>query len=239
MHRFYVEDIARDKAVITGEDARHISRVLRLRLGDVVLACDGAGREWDGKITALSDQRVSLSLSGQRPAKGEPRVSVTLYQCLPKQGKMELIVQKCVELGVTTIVPTTSARCVTRLEGKDVDKRVARYQRVAYEAAKQCGRGVVPRVTPPVPLSATDPAAHGLMLLAYELAETPLKGVLSAHKDVFDVGLIIGPEGGLEEREAHALTAAGAVPVSLGGRILRTETAGMAALAMILYELEG
>ena len=243
MHRFFIESesLSGQQIEIIGEDAQHIGRVLRLRPGESILVCDGRGREAKANITSLEKQRVYAALEESfHPAQGEPSAEITLYQCLPKQGKMEWIVQKCVELGVSKIVPVASSRCVVRWEEKDVSKRTARYQRVAYEAAKQCQRGKIPTVESLIPLTEIVPSRHELMLLAYEQETAPLKKVLRQQADgLKNIGLIIGPEGGLEVNEVECLRQQGAISISLGNRILRTETAGMAALCMILYELDG
>jgi 16S rRNA (uracil1498-N3)-methyltransferase len=171
----------------------------------------------------------------------EPAHRVTLYQSLPKTGKMETIIQKCTELGVAAIAPVVSERCVVRPE-KDWENKRQRYQRVAYEAAKQSKRGVIPEVLPLKPLAACDFSQYDLVLFAYEEErEYMLKQALRTEqaRTAKNIAVIIGPEGGFEESESAQLCENGAVRVSLGTRILRTETAGMAMLAMVLYELEG
>ena len=168
----------------------------------------------------------------------ESPVNITLFQCLPKTGKMETIVQKCTELGVFAVVPVVSARCVV-IPNKDFEKKRERYNRVALEAAKQSRRAVVPQVQPLVELKKVDPKQFGLFLVAYEEEETrTLKAALRAAGSLASIAILIGPEGGLEPDEVNRLTASDAVCVSLGKRILRTETAGMAMLAQILYEVE-
>ena len=238
MHRFFTSEISNGRAVITGDDVRHIGRVLRLRRGDRVQLCDGAGKDYDAAITEVTDQLVTLSLGAAYPSAGEPACEVTLFQCLPKTGKMETIVQKCTELGVCTLVPVLSKRCVAQPGGNFENKRV-RYQKVAEEAAKQSRRGRIPEIKGILPLDQVDPAAFDLFIVAYEDEKNvTLKSVLKKNRALSRVGLFIGPEGGLEPEEAALLEGKGARCVSLGARILRTETAGMAALAMILYELE-
>lgn len=242
MHRFFIrpEEIVNGCVPLSREDAAHACRVLRLKCGDAALAMDGAGREYPAVIESVSQGETILRLGEGRIAASEPACRVTLYQCLPKTGKMEVIVQKCVELGVSRIVPATSARCVVRLEQKDVKKKIERWQRVAYEAAKQSGRAVIPEVAMPIHIADIPADRHELMLVPYEEEKaTSLKSALREHPNVKDVGMLIGPEGGLEQAEVAELTAQGGVSVTLGNRILRTETAGMAALAMLLYELEG
>jgi len=238
MRRFFCEIITQGTATITGDDAHHISRVLRMKAGDALSLCDGAGNEYDAVITAISQDAVSCTVGERHASEAESPVRVTLFQCLPKTGKMELIVQKCTELGVYSVVPVFSARCVV-VPNKDYDKKRERYNRVALEAAKQSRRGMIPAVLPLIELKKIDVKAFDLFLVAYEDENTvSLKQALRAAKSPQSIALLIGPEGGLEEGEVAQLVKAGAKSVSLGPRILRTETAGMAMLAQTLYEVE-
>ena len=238
MRRFFCDNITADIATITGDDAHHISRVLRMKTGDALSLCDGAGNEFDALITSVSPEAVVCTLGEPHSGEAESPVKVTLFQCLPKTGKMELIVQKCTELGVSAIIPVSSARCVV-VPGKDYDKKRERYNRVALEAAKQSRRAMVPQVLPLIELKKIDVQSFDLFLVAYEDEDTvSLKQALRAANAPASIALLIGPEGGLEEGEVAQLVKAGAVSVSLGKRILRTETAGMAMLAQTLYEVE-
>lgn len=240
MNRFFTTDIAGGRASIRGEDVKHIARVLRLGAGGRVVLCDGAGTEYDGVIESLAPDEVRLSVSSARPCPAEPRCRVTLFQALPKAGKLETIVQKCVELGVDTVVPVLASRCVA-VPARDFSARLQRLRRVAEEAAKQSRRGVIPQVEAVRPLASLALDGFDAALLAYECErETTLKAALRAHGPgtLRRVALIVGPEGGFEPEEAALLAARGARAVTLGPRILRTETAGMAMLAQTLYELE-
>lgn len=238
MHRFFTDRITGGDAWIEGDDVRHIARVLRLRAGDELTLCDGQGHDYDGVIAALSDERVTCSIGPARPSKTEPKCRITLFQCLPKSGKLETILQKGTELGCADFVPVISRRCVTQPGGSFEVRRV-RCQRVAEEAAKQSRRGVIPRFLQLTAIEEIDPAAFELFLLAYEEERTvSLKSALKKRRGVKSVGILIGPEGGFEPDEAARIVDAGAISVSLGERILRTETAGMAMLAQILYEVE-
>jgi 16S rRNA (uracil1498-N3)-methyltransferase len=238
MRRFFCENITAATATITGDDAHHISRVLRMKAGDALSLCDGAGNEYDAVITSVSPDAVVCALGERHASEAESPVKVTLFQCLPKTGKMELIVQKCTELGVFAVVPVASARCVV-VPGKDYDKKRERYNRVALEAAKQSRRGMIPQVLPLIELKKIDVKSFDLFLVAYEDENTvSLKQALRAANAPASIALLIGPEGGLEVGEVAQLVKAGAVSVSLGKRILRTETAGMAMLAQTLYEVE-
>ncbi len=238
MHRFFVDSIGENTACITGEDVRHIVRVLRLKRGDAITLCDGNGTDYDAVITDFSDDAVDCAIGAGFPSRSEPPCRITLYQCLPKTGKMETIVQKCTELGVDTVVPVVSHRCVVQPTGNFEIKRI-RYQRVALEAAKQSRRGRIPQIGQPVKIDALVPTQFDLFLLAYEEEHTEtLKAALQRRRAASSVAILIGPEGGFTEEEAQSLAARGAVAVSLGARILRTETAGMAMIAQILYEVE-
>ena len=237
MNRFFTEDIAGDTARITGEDVRHIARVLRLRPGDGVVLCDGRVREYTAVIERIGETEVVCRLGPGRPSPAEPAHRVTLFQALPKSGKMETLVQKCVELGVFAVAPVVTARCVA-LPTKEFEKKRLRYQRVALEAAKQSRRGIVPEVLGVQALSAVDFSGFDTALVAYENErERSLKEALRGGAGG-RIALVVGPEGGFEEGEAADLARRGVVAVSLGARILRTETAGMAMLAQVLYELE-
>ena len=237
MHRFFTSDIQAHTAAVRGEDVKHISRVLRLRVGDCVQLCDGQGNECDASIASIAPDAVTFETQPWRRAKSEPDVSVTLFQCLPKAGKMETIIQKCVELGACGFVPVQSERCVVVLK-PPYEGRIERWQRVSEEAAKQSRRGIVPVVALPEPLKSLDFSAFDTVLVAYENERTvSLKQALrsGAHKTI---AIVIGPEGGFSEEEIAILTTRGATSVSLGTRILRTETAGMAMLAQSMYEVE-
>lgn len=238
MRRFFCDNIAESTATISGDDAHHISRVLRMKPGDALSLCDGAGGEYDAVITSVSPEAVVCALGAKHDSAAESPVAVTLFQCLPKTGKMETIVQKCTELGVFAVVPVVSARCVV-IPNKDFEKKRERYNRVALEAAKQSRRAVVPQVLPLVELKKVDPKQFDLFLVAYEEEDAhSLKTALQQADSPKTIAILIGPEGGLEDNEVNRLTAEGALSVSLGKRILRTETAGMAMLAQILYEVE-
>lgn len=239
MRRFFAENIdtSGGSVILTGDEARHIASVLRMTAGDRVLLIDGSGAECVSEIESVGEGSVSLRIIERREGAAEPDTLVTLFQCLPKQGKMEVIIQKCVELGVRGIVPAVSRRCVVKMNGND--NKLTRWNKVSQEASKQCGRAFVPEVTAPLQLDKVDFSEYGLVLLAYENeSERSLKQALRDHAGVKTIAIVIGPEGGFEPAEVESMTERGAVTVSLGRRILRTETAGMAMLAQIMYETE-
>ena len=240
MRRFYAKSIkaSGDTVILSGDEARHIKTVLRMRPGEEVLLINGSGTEYLSIITSIAGDTVELIITGRRRSTADPSIRVTLFQCLPKQGKMETIIQKCVELGVYSVVPTSSERCVVRLDGNEEDK-LARWNKVSVEAAKQCGRASFPEISAPVELSSIDFTGYDLILVAYENEkDRTLKRVLKEKNYVQNIAIVIGPEGGFDPKEVDALKEKGGVMISLGRRILRTETAGMAMLAQIMYELE-
>jgi len=241
MNRFFVkkDDIADNSAIITGEDVKHISKVLRMAPGDKVMLCDGEGYQYLAEIADISKEQVNLRILSAERCAAEPTHRITLYQGLPKGDKMELIVQKCVELGITEIVPVAAERSIVKIKPGEFGGKRTRYQRVAYEAAKQCGRGIIPAIAEVTTFKSADMTRHDLIIIAYEDEKgTTLKSLLKANLKAKDIAIVIGPEGGLERAEVDVLTQKGGTAVTLGPRILRTETAGMAALAMILYEIE-
>jgi len=236
MNRFFVNDIGPGEAVITGEDLKHLASVLRLKKGDHVMLSDGRGSECEGEIDRVEPGRARVKTGPWRPCVSEPHHKLTLFQCLPKAGKMETIIQKCTELGMNTLVPTLSARCVIQ-PGRDYEKKLQRYRKVAREAAMQSHRGLIPEVLPLVELKKADLSIFDTVYVAYEgEREQSLKNVM-ADRPGRRIALFVGPEGGFETDEVENLLKKGAKAVSLGPRILRTETAGMAMCAEILFEL--
>ena len=236
MNRFFVQNPGPDKAVIEGEDLKHLSSVLRLKKGDHVMLSDGRGSECEGEIERIEMGRAQVKTGPWRPCVSEPHHKLTLFQCLPKTGKMETIIQKCTELGVNALVPTLSSRCVVQ-PGREYEKKLQRYRKVAREAAMQSHRGIVPEVLPLVELKKVDLSIFDTVYCAYEgEKEQSLKAAM-ADRPGRRIALFIGPEGGFEADEVESLVSKGAKVVSLGPRILRTETAGMAMVAQILFEL--
>ncbi len=237
MHRFFTTEIQPNTAAVRGEDVKHIARVLRLRAGDAVQLCDGQGNECDAVIASVSPDAVLFETQPWRKAETESETKVTLFQCLPKTGKMETIIQKCVELGACGFVPVQSERCVVVLK-PPYEGRIERWQRVSEEAAKQSRRGVIPEVFPPVSLDKLDFSAYDTVLAAFENEHAvSLKAALREGCGR-RIAIVIGPEGGFSDAEIEMLRQKGARSVSLGTRVLRTETAGMAMLAQIMFEVE-
>lgn len=212
------------------EDAGHISRTLRLAPGDVFTGVDGSGTDYDCKITAVGKETVTAKITGSRPCEAEPAVCVTLYQAYVKQG-MDVILQKCTELGISAFVPFLSERCVKRPE-RAADK----LQKIARGAVKQCGRSRDVAVCEPITMDelVSRVASHGRAVLCYEEQDTSC-GFAAAAGDSADVAVIIGPEGGFTPEEAARLIAAGAQPASLGRRILKADTAGAVAVTLLMH----
>ena len=244
MYRFFVrpEQIRDGNIEITGDDVHHIRQVLRMRPGEEVLVSSGDDWEYTCRITALEDERVSAQiLDVQKPGR-ELTSRLYLFQCIPKGDKMEWIVQKAVELGAYSIVPFAAKRSVVKLDEKKAAKKQARWQAIAKGAAEQSGRGIVPEVRDVRTFGEALKTAAELdvILIPYELEEGMRETVRVIESIVpgQSVGIFIGPEGGFEEEEVELAKAAGAHPVTLGKRILRTETAGPAALSILMYYLE-
>lgn len=235
MPKFFTKsDYIYDKELkIVGEDVSHISKVLRMSAGDNIIVCDGEGNDYDAVITSVSKTEVVAEITGKYVCDAEPCVDVTLYQALPKQGKMEYIIQKNTELGVSKIVPVYTKRCVVKPSDK-----TERWSKVAESAAKQCGRGIIPQVMPVVTFEEAikQMKDYDLALMPYECEEeNGLKKVLQS-SEYKSVSIFIGPEGGFDLKEVETAINAGVKTVTLGKRILRTETAASAVLPIIMYE---
>ena len=239
MPRFFVDvPPTGDVVLLTGEDARHIARALRMQPGESLTVCDGAGIDYDCVLEQAVPDEVRARITGAHPSAGEPDIRVTLFMALPKADKMELIVQKATELGVTEIAPFLSSRCVSRPDDRALDKKCARWGKIAAEAAKQCGRGRIPHVRSVVSVeeAVRQAAEAALPLLLYEgERENSLRAALCGQAPE-TVSLMVGPEGGFAPEEAASAVSAGLKSVSLGPRILRCETAPLAALAAVMYE---
>ena len=236
MPRFFVTGQPKGGLLtLRGEDAHHAGRVLRLRPGEAVTLCDGAGTDYDCTVETVEKGAVTCRVQGSHPAETEPRQRLTLCMALPKGDKMDFIVQKAVELGVHAIIPYLSRNCVSRPDR--TDKKVERWRKIALEAAKQCGRGCLPSVSMVVTaeeaMAKAAQSETALFFYEYE-RETGLRDVLQ-HGVGSTVSLVIGPEGGFTHEEAALAAQLGLKSVSLGTRILRCETAPVAALAAVLY----
>lgn len=233
-------NIGEDFAFIRGEDANHIAKVLRARIGEQVVICDGAGCDYSCEITEILADEVKLSINEKIPCDAEPDVKITLFMALPKSDKMDYVIQKAVELGVYEIVPFSSSRCVVKLNGGAEEKKTKRWQKIAHAAAKQSGRGIIPEVCSPITFGELTKRAENfdLPLLCYECeGENSLKAVLS-EKEFKNLCIVVGPEGGFDRAEVESAVASGFKSVSLGKRILRCETAPGCAICAVLYHTD-
>lgn len=251
MPRFFIEeclDRSRTDIVLDGDNAYHVGIVLRKRPGDSILICDGARTDITAVIDKIESDKVYLSIIERTENSTEPFWQAVLFQGLPKGDKMDQIIQKSVELGISSIVPVVCQRSVTRLSDSNLERKLQRWNRIALEAAKQCGRGLIPQVRQPVSFNqAVEMAANmDLSFLPWEdERQHSLKRLLSDFDsktdDIisqFTVGFIIGPEGGFSTSEIDTAKRAGLSCVTLGPRILRTETASLAVLAMLGYQFD-
>lgn len=233
MPRFFCTDIREPYIHITGDDAHHIGRVLRLRAGDPLVVCDGNGTDYRATIENISSQEVRLIITDSAPTQSEPSLKITLYQGLPKGDKMDWIIQKTVELGVCRIVPVITERSIARPDAAKAMKKQERWQKIAAEAAGQSGRGLIPIVEAPISWQQLCDRVHFKQTLVfYERGGAPLSSLVGSVGQ--ELGIIIGPEGGFSDQEICNLTAIGVQTATLGPRILRCETAPIAALSVIL-----
>ncbi len=233
MPRFFKE-FFESAPFIEGDDAKHIAKSLRMRVGEALTVCDTKGNDYNCTISAVLDERIELNIDGICKTNSEPSVEVTLFQCLTKGDKMDLIVRQAVETGVTFVVPTVSQNCVSRPDEKQLLKKQERWQRIADEAAGQSGRGILPKVKNAMTLTevAKELSSFDKCYFFYELGG---KAVEQIEKDVKKIAVIIGPEGGFSLAEAEMLRNAGATVTTLGPRILRAETAPVAAVSLIMH----
>jgi len=241
-HRFFVpqHQISRTEVTITGGDAYQIKNVLRLLPGDEIEVLDGTGKVYTARINSVAKEEVLCDQITSMSMASEPKIKITLLQSIPRESKMDLIIQKCTELGVARIIPAISERTIVKLEGK-TEKRLERWEKIAKEAAEQSARGVIPTIDRAIQFkdAVKEAENHDLSLIPWEMEEkTSLKEVLKKNKKAKTILIAIGPEGGFSKGEIEIAKKAGLKPVSLGKRILRTETAGMAVLSMLNYEFE-
>ena len=246
MQRFFVDPCQIDEKThqiyITGTDVNHIVNVLRMKQGEELWISDGSKKEYHCTIESFDSDQVCLHILYAQEPDYELPGRIYLFQGLPKADKMELIIQKAVELGVYEIIPVETRRCVVRLDGKKATKKTERWNQIAQSAAKQSKRMLIPEVHSVMTYKEALLYAETLdvKLIPYELAEgmKETKNLISQIRPGQSIGIFIGPEGGFEEGEVEAAVSAGASPVTLGKRILRTETAGLAILSVLMFHLE-
>lgn len=245
MHRFYVtpHQVHDNIISITGPDVNHIKNVLRMKQGEEIVICNGQGKDCYCIINKLSEAEICAEIQSEQDTGTELKAKITLFQGLPKKDKMELIIQKSVELGVYEIVPVMTKRAVVKLEDKKKEeKKLERWQAIAEGAAKQSGRGIIPIIKPVQTYKEAIQNAKnmGTGIVPYENAKGMqyTKEVMNTLGQYDSIGVFIGPEGGFEDSEIEYAITNGILPITLGRRILRTETAGLAVLSMMVLMLD-
>lgn len=245
MYRFFVEEsqISEDVVIITGADVNHIKNVLRMKPGETVLVSNGQDREYTCVLSEITDEQVKAKIEDVNGPARELLVKVTLFQGLPKGDKMETVIQKMVELGAYEIVPVSTKRCIVKLDAKKAAAKTKRWNAISESAAKQSKRGIVPKVSEHITYKqALEQAGKmDMILIPYEEAEDMeyTRKIIGNIKPGMSVGVFIGPEGGFTPEEVEEAIAKGAHLITLGKRILRTETAGMALMAVVMFNIEG
>ena len=241
MPRFFVskDQIDGDEIRLVGDDARHIARSLRMAVGDTLTVSDGEGVDYHCRLERIRDEECILTATESCPSSAESPISISLFMAYPKGDKLEVVIQKAVELGADRIVPFESERCIKRPKADKLDKQLARLSRIAEEAAKQCGRAKLPTVAAPMSYGEMlrEATKADKAIFCYEAEDgLTLKGALSG--EMRSVSVIVGCEGGFSPDEAERAKEAGVISVSLGRRILRCETAPSFVLAALAYEFE-
>lgn len=245
MHWFYVENgqIDEHTITITGSDVNHIKNVLRMQKGEKIVICDGQGTDYYCSIVEFSKDKVITNILEMNDTETELHTNIYLFQGLPKKDKMELIIQKAVELGVHEVIPVSMKRCVAKIEDKKKEqKKLERWQTIATSAAKQSGRGIIPKIKGVMSFEDALQKAKELefAIVPYEQAEgmAESKKLIETACKKKSIGVFIGPEGGFDDAEIQKAIEAGFSTFSLGKRILRTETAGLTILSVLMFQIE-
>ncbi|MBQ3145383.1 MAG: 16S rRNA (uracil(1498)-N(3))-methyltransferase [Clostridia bacterium] len=247
MPKFFVKNnqIKEDRIIIVGEDVNHIKNVLRLKVDDNIQICNSdTAQNYTCGISKLNDNSIECIIFNEIESNSESDIDITIFQGIPKADKMELIIQKCVELGVNQITPVEMKRCIAKIEDKAKNKKIERWQKISEVAAKQCGRDKLPKINNVINVKniCNIICEYDIVLLAYENEEiNTLKNEIQKLKNIknkeIKIGIIIGPEGGIEKEEVDLLKESGAKVITLGKRILRTETVAFVLASIIMYEL--
>lgn len=244
MYHFFVdkENVFEKEIHIVGDDVNHIMNVLRMETNDTLILCDGEGFDYNCFIDSLTKELIRCKILTKELSKSELPLRISLYQGAPKQDKMELIIQKNVELGVYDIRPVTMKRTIVKFDSKKVLSKVARWQKIAESAAKQSKRGIIPKVFEPISFSAmlTQLSMYDMVIVPYENEHgmKRTREIISKLTLLKSIAIVIGPEGGFSDEEISKLRELSCESLTLGNRILRTETAGLACIAMIGYQIE-
>lgn len=233
---FFTNEISGDIFEIEGEDARHISKSLRMKVGESLTLCTLDGRRHECEITAFSTDSVTVKVLSSTICEQEPSVEITLFMALTKGDKMDDIVQKSVELGVYEIVPVLTARCISRPDEKQIKKKVQRWQKISDNAASQSRRGIIPQVKDMMTLKEASDVCNSFdkAIVFYECGGEKLRDIID--EDIKTLAMFVGSEGGFEESEIDILKANGVTPTTLGTRILRAQTAPIAGIAAVMYQ---
>lgn len=233
MQKLFVDFEFDEKIVLDEEQSRHIAKSLRMKKGDMITVCNGNGTDYGCIIEEITKTTVTLSVCYKQASESEPSVKVSLYQGVPKGDKMEDIIQKCVELGIFSITPVLTNRSISRPDEKQAAKKQQRYSKIALEAAQQSGRGIVPEINRMIDFkNAVSECEADLIIIFYEGGGQSLKSLIK--DNIESVAIFIGPEGGFEKEEVEAVIEKGGINATLGKRILRTQTAPVAALTSIM-----
>lgn len=244
MPKFFVrkDDIKSDNVEIREDSLNHIKNVFRYKVGDVLTLCDGEGTDYKAVIEEENSEFIRAKIIESYETNSEPSVNITLYQGIPKATKMDLIIQKNVEIGINRIVPVICERTIVKFNSKkDEEKKVERWQKIAKEASKQSGRGIIPTIEEPIKLkdALNRCSNYDLAIIPYEKEfDNTLKSVLRENTKAKEICIFIGPEGGFSEQEIELAKQNNVIPVTLGNRILRTETASFYSTSIIIYELD-
>lgn len=234
MQKLFIDYTPGDEILLDSAQARHIAKSLRKKKGDMLIVTDGSGNDFGCMIDEITKDSVHLSVCYKQAGQSEPDCEVTVYQAVPKGSKLEEIIQKCVELGAVRIVPVLTKRCVSRPDEKSAEKKNERYRKIALEAAQQSGRGIIPEISRMTTLkNAAENDGSEVKIVFYEGGGEPLKDIIEPNTK--SVSVYIGPEGGFAADEMDLLKSNGAIAATLGKRILRTQTAPVAALSVIMF----
>lgn len=249
MPKFFVRDdqINDNKVDIIGEDVNHISNVLRMKVGDEFQVCNSDTTEnYNVEIKSFEKEKIICSIINKMKSEAESDINLKIFQGIPKSDKMELIIQKSTELGIKELIPVDMERCVSKISGKDEKKKIDRWQKISEVAAKQSGRDMIPKIHNVIKINDIVKVISDfdMMIVPYEKAEgdsfkDAIEEIKEYDKSNINIGIVIGPEGGFEPSEIVQLREAGAKIVTLGKRILRTETVALAMSSVIMYELGG
>lgn len=249
MPKFFINNnqIDNNKIIITGKDVNHISNVLRMKIGEEIQVCDTeTSNNYLVKLQNIDKEKISCDIIEKIKSEAEPEINLKIFQGIPKSDKMELIIQKSTELGVKEIIPVQMERCVSKITPKDEKKKIERWQKISEMASKQSGRDIIPKVNNPIKVKDICNLINELdmMIVPYEKEEkytfkNAIEEIKQNKNSKSSIGIVIGPEGGFDPNEINLLKNAGAKIVTLGKRILRTETVALAMASVIMYELGG